>query len=176
MKWVTRQRVGVDRCACAWLIRTRIDPAAEFAFVPSDTDPATVDGHTFDMLGAEYGHEGARCSFETLVTRRDLGSDPALVEMGRVIRDADVPPARTRRPEAPGLDALVIGTVEGLHDDHRRLEATAPLFEALYRYCQRKLAEPPPARASLRPTLRLSRRVAAHLEDEEPHTPADVGA
>lgn len=174
MRWVTRQRVGVDRCACAWLIRARIDPGAEFGFVRSDTDPATVEGHTFDMLGAEYGHEGARCSFETLVARHGLASDPALVEMGRVIRDADVPPARTRRPEAPGLDALLIGTVEGLQDDHRRLEATAPLFDALYRYCRRKLAEPPPPRATPRPKLRLSRRVAAHLEDEEPHTPDDV--
>jgi hypothetical protein len=29
MKWVTRERVKVDRVACPWLIRKFIDPEAE---------------------------------------------------------------------------------------------------------------------------------------------------
>lgn len=89
-----------------------------------------------------------------------------------------MPPARTRRPEAPGLDALLIGTVEGEPDDGRRLDATAALYEALYRYCRRKLAAPPArsTRARATPRLRLSQRVAAHLEDEEAHTPDDATA
>jgi hypothetical protein len=33
MKWVTRQRVKVDRLACPWLIRRLIDAQAEFLFV-----------------------------------------------------------------------------------------------------------------------------------------------
>ena len=33
MKWVTWENIGVDRMACAWLI-LRIDPQAEFSFVP----------------------------------------------------------------------------------------------------------------------------------------------
>ena len=36
MKWVTREKVKVDRVACPWLIRKFIDPQAEFLFVPAE--------------------------------------------------------------------------------------------------------------------------------------------
>jgi hypothetical protein len=79
-----------------------IDPQAEFIFVEPTADPQTLalDGHTFDMRGAEYSHEGDLCTFQVMLERHDLQGDPALVEMGRIIRDADVPPSRTRRHEA----------------------------------------------------------------------------
>src|SRR5947208_6944409 len=96
MKWMTRRNLHIDRTASAWLIRRCIDPNAEFAFVPADTDPATIEGHTFDMRGAEYGHRDGQCTFELLLERHGLQTDPALVEMGRIILDADVPPRRTR--------------------------------------------------------------------------------
>ena len=32
MKWLTRERVRIDRAACAWLIKRFIDPDAEFCF------------------------------------------------------------------------------------------------------------------------------------------------
>jgi Chromate resistance exported protein len=34
MKWVTREKVRVNRTATAWLIRRFIDPNAELIFVP----------------------------------------------------------------------------------------------------------------------------------------------
>ena len=37
MKWVTWENVGVDRIACAWLIRKHIDTKAKFLFVPKGT-------------------------------------------------------------------------------------------------------------------------------------------
>jgi hypothetical protein len=36
MKWVTREKVKVDRVACPWLIKKFIDAEAEFLFVPAD--------------------------------------------------------------------------------------------------------------------------------------------
>ncbi len=36
MKWITREKVKVDRVACPWLIKKFIDPRAEFLFVPTD--------------------------------------------------------------------------------------------------------------------------------------------
>jgi hypothetical protein len=36
MKWITRERVKVDRVACPWLIKHFVDKDAEFVFVPPD--------------------------------------------------------------------------------------------------------------------------------------------
>jgi hypothetical protein len=168
VRWVTRRNAHVDRTACPWLIRRFIDPEAEFVFVAADTDPTTVDGHTFDMRGAEFGHEGTKCSFEVMVERCGLADDPALVELGRIIRDADVPPSRTRRPEGPGLDALIRGFQLSIPDDHEKLRLTGPLYDALYAYCRAKMAEPPPKQGAPRPRLRYARRVAEHLTVDDP--------
>jgi hypothetical protein len=63
MRWVTREKVKVDRVACRWLIRHFIDPKAEFVFLPHDTDWNCVDGILFDTPGAELGHQGTGVSF-----------------------------------------------------------------------------------------------------------------
>ena len=167
MRWVTRRHAHVDRTACPWLVRRFVDPEAEFAFVPTDTDPASVTGRTFDMRGAEFGHEGVRCTFEVMVERCGLAGDPALVEMGRIVRDADVPPSRTRRPEGPGLDALIRGFQLAVPDDHEKLRLTAPVYDALYAYCRAKVATPPAKQGAPRPTLRYGRRVAEHLAEDD---------
>ena len=167
MRWITRRNIHVDRTSCPWLIRRFIDPHAEFFFVERDTDPATVDGHTFDMRGAEYAHEGDKCTFQVMLDRHDLCSDPALVEMGRIIRDADVPPSRTRRQEAAGLDALIRGFQLAVPDDHEKLLLTRPVYDALYAYCQAKVAEPRPKQGAPRPRLRFGQRVATHLEEDD---------
>jgi hypothetical protein len=36
MKWITREKVKVDRVACPWLIKKFVDPLAEFLFVPAN--------------------------------------------------------------------------------------------------------------------------------------------
>ena len=165
MKWITRRSAHVDRTACPWLIRRFIDPQAEFEFVEADTDPATLDGHTFDMRCAEYAHEGARCTFQVMLGRHGLNADPALVELGRIIGDADVPPSRTRRHESAGLDAVMRGFQLGVPDDHEKLRLTSPVYDALYTYCQAKLATPRVPGGAPRPKLRYAQRVAGHLEE-----------
>ena len=167
MKWVTRRNVHVDRTSCPWLIRKFIDPHAEFLFVDATADPAGLaglDGHTFDMRGAEYGHEGEKCTFQVMLERHGLDADAALVEMGRIIRDADVPPSRTRRAEAAGLDALIRGFQLSMPDDHEKLLLTRPLYDALYAYCRAKVSEARPKPGTPRPRFRYTQRVAAHLE------------
>jgi hypothetical protein len=126
----------------------------------ASSDPATLNGHTFDMRGAESGHGGERCTFQVMLERHGLTGDAALVEMGRIIRDADVPPSRTRRAEAGGLDALIRGFQLSVPDDHEKLLVTRPVYDALYAHCQAKVAEPRPRQGALRPRLRYARRVA----------------
>jgi hypothetical protein len=164
MRWITRRNLHVDRTSCPWLIRKFIDPRAEFVFVDATADPAALNGHTFDMRGAEYGHEGVKCTFQVMLERHGLCDDAALVEMGRIIRDADVPPSRARRQESAGLDALIRGFQLSVADDYDKLLLTRPLYDALYAYCQAKIAEPRPRQGAPRPRLRYARRVATHLE------------
>jgi hypothetical protein len=101
-----------------------------------------------------------------MLERHGLGADAALVEMGRIIRDADVPPSRTRRPEAAGLDAVIRGFQLSVPDDHEKLERTSPLYDALYAYCGAKTAAPAVRGGAPRPKLRYSRRVQTHLDHE----------
>ena len=166
MKWITRRNLHIDRTACPWLIRRAIDPDAVFVFVAPDTDPTTLDGHTFDMRGAEYSHAEGKCTFEVMLERHALHDDPALVEMGHIIRDADVPPSRTRRTESAGVDAVIRGFQITVPDDHEKLRLTAPLYDALYAYCAAKMAAQPPRHGTPRPRLRYTKRVAVHLDEE----------
>ncbi|MFZ3376239.1 MAG: chromate resistance protein ChrB domain-containing protein [Chthoniobacterales bacterium] len=46
MKWITREKIKVDRVACPWLIKKFVDPDAEFVFLPRDTDWAKIDNET----------------------------------------------------------------------------------------------------------------------------------
>src|SRR3990172_2592445 len=64
-RWVTRPRPHVDRIASAWLVKRFVDPDAEFVFAPEDALPA--DAIPFDVVGAELGHAGEDCTFETLL-------------------------------------------------------------------------------------------------------------
>src|SRR5262249_57569030 len=119
-----------------------------------------VEGERVDMGGAEYGDEGDKWTFQVMLARHNLTGDQALVEMGRIIRDADVPPSRTRRPESVGLDALIRGFQLSVPDDHEKLLLTRPLYEPLYAYCQAKVAEPAPPQGAPRPDLGYAPRAA----------------
>ena len=57
MKWVTRERVKVDRVACPWLIKKFIDPKAEFLFAAREEvlKVAAREGAIpFDVPRVEY--------------------------------------------------------------------------------------------------------------------------
>lgn len=104
-----------------------------------------------------------------MVKPHGLDSYPALVELGRVIRDADVPPGRTRRSESAGLDAFIRGLQLSVPDDHEKLLLVRSLYDTLYAYCQAKIHTPRPHQGAPRPRVRYSQRVATHVEDDD-HT------
>jgi hypothetical protein len=138
MKWVTRERVKVDRVACPWLIRRFVDPQAEFLFVAADQVAAVsaAEGATaFDVPGADLGHHGDACSFDAFIETYRLGGDPALAKMRLIVRGADTA-ARSIAPEAAGLYAIATGFAASGHTDHELLELEFPVYDALYRFCQ----------------------------------------
>jgi hypothetical protein len=142
MKWVTRERVKVDRVACPWLISRFIDPEAEFLFVPA-ADVLTVaerEGATpFDVPGVELGHHDGKCSFEAIVARYGI-SEPGLDLLARIVHGADVEIDLYSESEAAGLRAIAAGFgLIGLKDDHEILAREFVVYDALYAYCKDKL-------------------------------------
>ena len=168
MKWVTRVGLHVDRTACAWLIARYIDPEATFSFVPTNTDPKIVAGRSFDMRDGEYTHVNNKCTFEVLLDAYDLTADAALMDMGRIVREADVP-SRGRRPrESGGLDAIMRGFQLSVLDDYEKLKLTSPVYDALYAYCRESTTAKPRNQATPRPRLSYQRRFIAHVEESSP--------
>ena len=141
MKWVTRERVKVDRVACPWLIRKFVDAEAQFLFVAPDKvmETAKEEGATpYDVPGVELGHHDGRCSFEAIVAKYRI-DDPAVSLLARIVHGADVSDDLYGETEAPGLKAIAEGFgMLGLADDHEILESEFPVYDALYAYCQRR--------------------------------------
>ena len=142
MKWVTRERPKTDRIACPWLIKGFIDPEAEFLYVPADQVLAVAEregAHSYDAPGAEYTHRDGLCSFEVLVEEYGL-DDPALHRLARIVHGADVAEDRAATPPSRGLLAVA----EGFHlldlGDHRQLELSLPVYDALYAWCRNDVA------------------------------------
>jgi hypothetical protein len=140
MKWITREHVHVDRVACPWLIRKFVDPNAEFLFVPADQVAAVAqrEGATpFDVSGAELGHHGKECSFDAIVKKHGLTSDPALMLLARIVNGADTDNALWNQPESAGLKAVAEGFRHlGYADDHALNAAEWIVYDALYAYSQ----------------------------------------
>jgi hypothetical protein len=140
MKWITREHVKVDRVACPWLIKRFVDPQAEFLFVAADQvmEIAAREGATpYDVKGVELGHHGKECSFEAILKKYGLTSDPALVLLGKIVNGADTDNTLWNQPEGPGLNAVAEGFRHlGLKDDHEVLARESIVYEALYAYAQ----------------------------------------
>ena len=144
MKWITRERVKVDRVACPWLISKFVDPEAEFLFVPADQVMEVSRREAaipFDVTGVELGHHAGRCSFEAIVEKYEI-KDPAIKALSRIVHGADVSPDLYGEPEAFGLKAVAEGFRHlGLKNDHEILERQFIVYDALYEYCRRRLTQ-----------------------------------
>src|SRR5437773_11499585 len=108
MKWITREKIKVDRVACPWLIKKFIDPDGDYVFLPYDTDWTTIaDGIVFDVANCELGHHGEDVSFNSILKKHKL-TDPALVLLGEIVRAADSRPHK-RHAAGEGLRWLASG-------------------------------------------------------------------
>ena len=158
MRWITREKVKVDRVACPWLIKKFVDKEAEFLFVPGDkvmSEAARLDAIPYDVKGVEYGHHewssrgsgsgsragaedsstrsGEECSFEAILHKHRLDKDPALLLLGKIVNGADTDNALWKQPEGPGLEAVAEGFRHlGFKDDHALNAAEWIVYDALY--------------------------------------------
>ena len=145
MKWITRERVKVDRVACPWLIRRFIDQEAEFIFVPAEQvngEALRLGATHFDVPGAELGHHGKECSFEAVLKKYGLTGNAALNLLGRIVNGADTDNTLYNQPEGLGLKAIAEGFRHlGLKDDHEINRAEWIVYDALYAYCEEMIKQ-----------------------------------
>ncbi len=127
--WVTRPRPHIDRIASAWLIKRFIDPQAKFAF--ADPADAAKKGIPFDIVGAEFGHQGEDCTFETLLKRFGL-RDRRLQGIAEIVHEADLHDGKFSRTETTGVDLALRGLATTIHEDHELIERGMGVFDGLY--------------------------------------------
>jgi hypothetical protein len=131
-----------------WLIRGRIDPDAEIAFLPDSevmADAQATGATPFHHPQAALRHTGFRTGFDALLTHYQL-TDPALAVMALVLRGAETN-ERYLTPWSLGLRAIGTG-LRALHaDDAAFVAAMAPVLDGLYRFCQDLLAPAAPPAA-----------------------------
>lgn len=135
--WVTRHRPKIDRIACPWLIRRFVDPDARFLFVAPGEVRAVAerfDATPFDVEGADWSNRGERCTFDVMLERFGLETEP-LLRVAAIVRGADT--ARPElAPEAAGLLALSLGLSRMHRDDLEQVDAGMILYDALYRWAR----------------------------------------
>jgi hypothetical protein len=140
MKWITRERVKVDRVACPWLIKKCVDPEAQFLFVPVDQVMAVAakeNAIPYDVKDVELGHHGKDCAFDAIVKKHGLGDDQAMQLLARIVNGADTDNSLWHQPESAGLNAIAEGFRHlGFKDDHEINAAEWIVYDALYAYCQ----------------------------------------
>jgi hypothetical protein len=118
-----------------------VDKNAEFIFVPADkvmAEAKRLDATPYDVKDVELGHHGKECSFEAILKKYKLTSDPALVLLGRIVNGADTDNTLYQQAEGPGLVAIAEGFRHlGYKDDHQLNAAEWIVYDALYAYARK---------------------------------------
>ena len=138
MKWVTRSHVHVDRVACPWLISRFIDSEAEFIFVSKNRVEQVVKevgAIPYDVPNIELGHKDGKCSFESIVEKYGL-TDPALLQLAKIVHAADIETDLHTDTIAPGLDAIAVGYSLRFPEDTENLSRQFDVYDALYSWCR----------------------------------------
>jgi hypothetical protein len=82
----------------------------------------------FDYDGAEFSHIGNQVTFEVLVASFGL-AQPALIRFGQLIHYLDV--GGVQPPEAIGIERILAGMQNTIHDDDDFLAMASITFDGL---------------------------------------------
>lgn len=131
--WVTRSNIGVDRIACAWLIKNFIDENAKFKFVNEINYKATKNELQYDMFDGEITHQGDKCSFEVLLSKTNV-QNYALNQISEIVHDIDLKDEKFSRDEAFGIATLISAISLNSNDDATRQTRGFTIFDNLYHF------------------------------------------
>jgi hypothetical protein len=138
MRWVTRQSVGPDRVACAWLIQGRIDPRAPIEYLAEEAIAEAVHAGAlpFHTTTAEQAAWEERTTFRQLLAEYKLDQrDPALVRLAGLVRRAEQG-AGAAHPEAARLAASIKRLQAERLSDEEVVAQLRPVMDALYVACR----------------------------------------
>jgi len=91
----------------------------------------------YDVKGVEFGHHGKECSFDAFVKKYDLGREPAIILLAKIVNGADTDNTLWNQLEAAGLNAIAEGFRHlGFKNDSEVIAAESIVYDALYAYCQ----------------------------------------
>lgn len=135
MKWVTRNKPHVDRCASAWLIKRFIDKSARFSFI-SKEDPIPEGSIAFTLPKAEIRPvEGVKTTYDILVQRYKV-ADPIAMRIGVLVHDFEVDakedPSRVTHKETLGLCYILKGLEKTSRTDNETIEKALVVLDALH--------------------------------------------
>ena len=127
--WATRKPLWADRLACAWLIRRFVDPEATMAWLDkAEAPPANAVGFAYD--GAHFANTETRVSYEEMLSRLDLGKNPALAKIGSIVHFLEM--GGTPVPEAAGVQTLLQGAQRRSPQEKELLAEAEKTFDLLY--------------------------------------------
>jgi hypothetical protein len=98
------------------------------------------------MEPADFGHQGQRCSFETMRLAFGL-DDPGVRALAEIVHDIDLHDDRYGRPETHGVAAILSGWRQANLTDAELEARGLALFDGLYAALARGT---PPARRPVR--------------------------
>ncbi|MCB0747599.1 MAG: chromate resistance protein [Ignavibacteriae bacterium] len=127
--WATRAHIHIDRIASAWLIKRFVDAEAKFVFIDNNLFPEDVI--QFDTFGAEFGHHGDNCTFETLIKVFRI-RDKALQQIAEIVHDIDLKDNKFNRTEADGIDKAIRAISNYLNEDEKTLNYCTTMFDSFY--------------------------------------------
>ena len=115
----------------------------------AESQRGTGDGHRGNWDGAPggtmtngaVGNSVSSVDGQSIMVKYNL-TDPALQKLAKIVHGADVAVDINIVPEAAGLKAIAHGfaLVHG-DNDHEKIRLETPLYDALYAWCQRQVAE-----------------------------------
>lgn len=119
-----------DKCASAWLIRRFIDKDAVFRFFPTG-EPIT-EGIPFDVPEAEIRRYHNMAAFGYLMRKHRI-TDPALLEIGKIIHDIEINYWGRKTSEASQRISDAIREIgESSKTAEEALKQSFPIFDDLY--------------------------------------------
>lgn len=135
MKWVTRAKPHVDRCASAWLIKRFIDKTAKFDFIKKD-DPIPRGSIAFTLPAVEIKPvEGKKTTYDVLLAKYDV-RDQVAMRIGEIIHDfeidADEDTNRVALKETLGLCYVLKGLDPTSKSDYEIVDKALVVLDALY--------------------------------------------